>query len=68
MTINGKRDDFTLEDLLAVGAQVRGMDVRQIVREVGRAVARWPEIAREVGVAETTIDAIARSHRLYLVS
>ncbi len=66
MTINGKRDDFTLDDLLAVGEQVRGMDVRQVVREVADAVRRWPEIARGVGVAEATITAIARSHRLYL--
>ncbi|MFD2645335.1 type II toxin-antitoxin system HipA family toxin [Pseudomonas japonica] len=66
MSINGKRDDFTLDDLLAVGAQVRGMDVKQIVAEVGAAVARWPEIARSVGVAEATLAAIAKSHRLYL--
>ena len=42
------------------------MDVRQVVREVADAVRRWPEIARGVGVAEATITAIARSHRLYL--
>ncbi len=68
MTINGKRDDFILDDLLAVGEQVRGMDARQVVREVADAVARWPEIARGVGVASATVEAIARSHRLYLAA
>ena len=66
MSINGKRDNFVLDDLLAVGSQVRGMNAKQIIREVHDAVARWPEIARGVGVAEVTVEAIARSHRLYL--
>ena len=66
MSINGKRDNFILDDLLAVGGQVRGMNARQIIAEVHAAVARWPEIARGVGVAEATVEAIRASHRLYL--
>jgi serine/threonine-protein kinase HipA len=31
MTVNGKRDDFTLDDLLSVASQVRGMDARRII-------------------------------------
>ncbi|MCU1722528.1 type II toxin-antitoxin system HipA family toxin [Pseudomonas sp. 5P_5.1_Bac1] len=66
MSINGKRDNFVLDDLLAVGSQVRGMNAKQIIREVHDAVVRWPEIARGVGVAEVTVETIAKSHRLYL--
>lgn len=66
MSINGKRDHFILDDLLAVGRQVRGMNARQVIAEVHAAVARWPEIARGVGVAEAMVEAIRTSHRLYL--
>ena len=66
MSINGKRDNFTLDDLLALSSQVRGMNARRIIAEVHAAVSRWPEIARGVGVAEATIEAIRTSHRLYL--
>lgn len=68
MTINGKRDNFTLDDLLAVANQVKGLNAAGIIREVHDAVARWPEIAREVGVSAAMIEAIAASHRLYLAA
>lgn len=61
---NGKRDNFTLDDLLAISSQVRGMGARGIIAEVRAAVVRWPEIVR--GVAEATVEAIRTSHRLYL--
>ena len=54
MTINGRRDDFTRDDLRAV-ARFAGLkrgrgDV--ILREVTEVVAEWPRIADEVGVEE----------------
>ena len=42
------------------------MNAGQIIAEVHAAVARWPEIARCVGVAEAMVEAIRASHRLYL--
>ncbi len=68
MSINGKRDGFTLADLRAVarvGGLVRGRDAA-IFAEVSDAVAQWPAIAAEVGVDETMAGEIARSHRLTL--
>lgn len=66
MTVNGKRDDFTLDDLLSVASQVRGMDARQIIKEVCEAVAQWPRFAREAGVPATASERIGEAHRLYL--
>jgi serine/threonine-protein kinase HipA len=53
MSINGKRDDFTLEDLDAVGrvAALPGGRVRRILDEVSEVVARWPAYAQAAGVA-----------------
>ena len=64
MSVNGKRDNFVLEDLLSVASQIKGLKARQIIREVHEAVVHWPVIAAKVGVSPTMIDAIAKTHRL----
>ena len=66
MTVNGKRDDFTLDDLLSVASQVRGMDARRIIKEVCEAVAQWPRFAKAAGVPATASERIGEAHRLYL--
>ncbi len=66
LTLNGKRDNFEIDDLLALAGQVKGLDAKPIIREVCEAVKRWPIFAKESGVALETIDAIAATHRLYL--
>jgi serine/threonine-protein kinase HipA len=68
MTLNGKRDGFTLEDLRA-GAKSASMKrgrAEVIFEEVRAAVARWPEFADQAQVAATTRDQIQKSHRLSL--
>jgi serine/threonine-protein kinase HipA len=68
MSINGKRDGFTVADLRAV-AVVAGLKrgrAEAILGEVGEVVAGWREVAHEVGVDERLVEQIARSHRLAL--
>jgi serine/threonine-protein kinase HipA len=68
MTINGKRDGFTVADLRAVAA-VAGLKrgrAEAILAEVGEVIAGWREVAEEVGVDEQMAEQIARSHRLTL--
>ncbi|HUN79342.1 MAG TPA: type II toxin-antitoxin system HipA family toxin, partial [Solirubrobacteraceae bacterium] len=68
MSINGKRDGFTLADLRAVG-EVAGLPrgrAKRIVGEVGDVVAGWRGLAAEVGVDEELAEQIARTHRLGL--
>jgi serine/threonine-protein kinase HipA len=68
MTINGKRDDITLDDLRAA-ARVAGLKRGRadgILGEVTEAVRDWPRIAREVGVREDLAREAARTHRLRL--
>jgi serine/threonine-protein kinase HipA len=68
MSINGKRDRFSLADLRAVEA-VAGLKrgrAETILAEVGDVVAGWREVAGEVGVDEQMVEQIARSHRVSL--
>jgi serine/threonine-protein kinase HipA len=68
MSINGKRDGFTVADLRAVAA-VAGLKrgrAEAILAEVSAVVAGWSEVADEVEVDEAMAEQIARSHRLAL--
>jgi len=70
MTLNGKRDGFTLADFKQCAHTVmmkRGRSDR-IVAEVTAAVARWPEFAAAANVAEGWRDTIARNLRLTLAA
>jgi serine/threonine-protein kinase HipA len=70
MSINGKRDGFTVADLRAVGdlGGLKRGRAEAILAEVSAAVARWREIAEEAGIEEATATRIASSHRLDLPS
>jgi serine/threonine-protein kinase HipA len=52
MSMNGKRDNFLMEDFIAcekTAGMKRGR-AKAIVAEVQSAVSRWPDVAEEVGV------------------
>ncbi|MBU1168631.1 MAG: type II toxin-antitoxin system HipA family toxin [Proteobacteria bacterium] len=63
MSIHGKRDDFTLDDLVAVAESISISNSTLIIREILDAVATWPQCAREAGVLEPVIRQIAATHR-----
>lgn len=68
MSINGKRDGFSVADLRDV-ARLAGLKrgrAETILAEVREAVADWPAVADEVGVGEQMAEQIAGSHRLTL--
>ena len=66
MSINGKRDHFTLDDLMAVGESISLRGPGEIIDEVADAVRQWPEFARASGVDGRVIAEISRNHRLDL--
>jgi len=66
MSINGKRDDFTRADLLAVARQFGIKDGNDLVEQVTASVAGWPRYAKEAGVGNDQQKAIAQTHRLAL--
>jgi serine/threonine-protein kinase HipA len=65
MSINGKRDAFVLDDLLAL-AETGGIKKARatgIIDEVDKAVGRWPEFAAEAGIPEAPANRIQNAHR-----
>ena len=67
MTINGKSDGFEKQDFIEVAKQFRIKKPMDILEDIGAAVSRWPDFAREVGVNKNRITEIASTHRLHLV-
>jgi len=66
MTINNKRDDFTVDDFKACArtASMKRGRAEAILAEVAETVRRWPEYARSAGVDKDTTDRIGRVQRL----
>jgi len=66
MSVNGKRDQFTRADLIAVGrsALLKRGRAEAIAAEVISAVHDWPLYAAEADVAEESSSQIQASHRL----
>lgn len=69
MSLNGKRDDFVLEDLLALASSggIKPAQARSILQEVSEAVNAWPGFASEAGVSKTDVRRIAKAHRSKLL-
>ena len=67
MSMQGKRDHFTLEDFKECGKRVhlvRGR-AQAIVEELSDAVQAWKQIAHEVGVEKETMEYIYKQFRLF---
>ena len=66
MTMNGKRDGFTMEDfrVCAKSALMKRGRAEKIVEEVCAAVRRWPEFAEQARVAKSRSAGIQKTHRL----
>ena len=64
MSLNGKRDDFTMDDFLTVGREMSIRKAGRIVEEVVEAVAGWGGFAKEAAVPQKQSAAIGGTHRL----
>jgi serine/threonine-protein kinase HipA len=65
MSVNGKRDGFVVEDLIALAATggIKKARALGIVEEVDAAVERWPEFAASAGIPAVTAERIRNAHR-----
>jgi serine/threonine-protein kinase HipA len=66
MTVNGKRDGFTIADFRAVAkaASMKRGRAEAILEEVQAAARRWPEFADQAKAPEEWVEQIGESHRL----
>lgn len=58
MSINGKFEDITRQDLLTFALQNNIKDAHLIIDEICEATSRWPQIAKECDVPEGMISTI----------
>lgn len=65
MSINGKFDDLTREDLLECARVNNIKEAGEIIDQICESASGWPAIARNCGVPQEMIDAIA-PHFIYL--
>jgi serine/threonine-protein kinase HipA len=65
MTINGKRDNFVLDDFLACGksALLKRGQARAILNEIRQVISRWRDYADQAGVNSEQRDKIQKALR-----
>lgn len=64
MTLGGKSEGITIEDLIRLGTQFGvKRDGRAIVEQIRQASTRWPDHAKAAGVPEDRIESILREIR-----
>jgi serine/threonine-protein kinase HipA len=68
MSINGKREAFTREDLLALAATagIKVARANQMLDRVIAAVRRWPDFAVQGGVPDQRLNEIQRNQLVEL--
>jgi len=64
MSINGKRDNFKREDLLAVAHTSDLRHADKVIDEVKNAVNNWANYADKAGLDETRMQSIKKQHRI----
>jgi serine/threonine-protein kinase HipA len=67
MSVNGKSDGFSADDLKIPAQQYGIKNANSIIQDVADAVALWPVFANNAGVAHDLMAEIKRSHRLDIV-
>lgn len=65
MSINGKFDEITREDLLAFAQQNNIKEAADIIDDTCEVVSHWPEIANDCGLKQGIIDAIFPNFQLF---
>ncbi|MFT5896957.1 MAG: serine/threonine-protein kinase HipA [bacterium] len=69
MSMNGKRDDFELDDLINFGrtAGLKPIKSKQVIESIAVAIGQWKKIAKTYGVDKKMAKQIARTHRTDLI-
>ncbi len=62
LSINGKRKDFTKEDLLQVAKSMNIRKANQIIQQINDVVSKWATFAEEAKVKNDFMEQISKSH------
>lgn len=66
LSLNGKQDNFTRQDLLMIGEKMGIRRCGEMIDEVINAVSNWHSIAQDCGVRESHIAEIEKNLQLHL--
>lgn len=66
MSINGKRDDFTLQDLMIVGEKISYKNHKEAIQQVVNVVSNWDHYVQKTGIPKLQGDRLAKPFRLDL--
>ena len=58
LSINGKRNNITKEDLLLIGKSIKNKKAEDVIDEISDTVGKWKTFADEVGVSSALRDEI----------
>ena len=64
MSLNGKRDQFTKQDLITIAESISLSKPETIINDVVTAVEKWPEFARQAGVKQEVMLDITKHLRI----
>lgn len=64
MSVNGKWDNITNQDLIDVAKNVNIKHPKQIIEQVQDAVSLWPKLSLEYGIPTEIANQIAKTHQL----
>ncbi len=64
MSINGKRDNFTLSDFSAVARSINLKNEKNIIQQILDVVSNWSKYAKEAGLSQERIEKIRNGHRI----
>lgn len=62
LSINGKRQNHTLEDLLTIGKSISIKNSKSIIAEINTVVSAWSTYAESVSVGSQLSEAIGHTH------
>jgi len=66
LSLNGKRNDFTFDDLLAVAKKMDIKNANGMIKEIISVIAKWEEYAKKSNVNKEYVSLISKTLRLKL--
>ncbi|WP_108867314.1 type II toxin-antitoxin system HipA family toxin [Aquimarina aquimarini] len=66
MSVNGKRDDFVMKDLITIGEKISYKNCKEAIEQVIEVVSNWGMYAQKAGIPKLQADVLAKAFRLSL--
>ncbi len=66
MAVNGKRDNFTMQDVMAVGDKISYKNHKDTIQQVIDVVSNWHHYANKAGIPKSQADRLQKAFRLSL--